>query len=402
MTTARTVLFGAFTLGLGVSITLSQGAFIGLAALLAWRLLRDPEARRAARWPLLWPLVAFTAACLVSAAASARPLAAIVDSRDLLLAGVVWVTLDALRDEDAARRFLTALAVATALAAVLGLTQVAVCPESEFTGRWPRILFHRCARARGFFSIYMTLAGVLVLVLLATLPRLLPGGRRMRWFAGVWLVNLAGLVGTYTRGAWAGFAAGALVMVALFRRGRFWLLGGLAALTLALVLGPPGVRARVLSMTDPNEATFHERFNMARSGVAIWRDHPWLGTGKGGLKEVYARYALPGSLRQRTSHVHNTPIQIAAERGVFALAAWLWIWIAFFLDAGRVLRRLPPDRAGSRRLVAGAICAIAGFLVTGLSEFSFGDSEVVMVAFAVMALPYVVARGRAERARADQ
>ena len=54
----------------------------------------------------------------------------------------------------------------------------------------------------------MTLAGVLNLVLLATLPRLLPGGFR-KWNAPVWLVTLGGLAMTYTRGAWIGLGAGA-------------------------------------------------------------------------------------------------------------------------------------------------------------------------------------------------
>jgi hypothetical protein len=36
------------------------------------------------------------------------------------------------------------------------------------------------------------------------------------------------------------------------------------------------------------------------------------------------------------------------------------------------------------------MAAIVGFLVAGLSEYNFGDSEVAMVAWAVMALPWVV------------
>jgi hypothetical protein len=41
-----------------------------------------------------------------------------------------------------------------------------------------------------------------------------------------------------------------------------------------------------------------------------------------------------------------------------------------------------------RALVAGSVAAVTGFLVAGLSEYNFGDSEVVMVAWAVMALPW--------------
>ena len=41
--------------------------------------------------------------------------------------------------------------------------------------------------------------------------------------------------------------------------------------------------------------------------------------------------------------------------------------------------------------------AVTGFLVGGLSEYSFGDSEVVMLAWTIMALPSVVAKGMTGR-----
>jgi hypothetical protein len=72
---------------------------------------------------------------------------------------------------------------------------------------------------------------------------------------------------------------------------------------------------------------------------------------------------------------------------LLGLAAWLWIWAAFFREALGALRRLPADGARARALVAGSLIAIAGFLVAGLSEYSFGDAEVVMVAWVLMAMP---------------
>jgi hypothetical protein len=47
--------------------------------------------------------------------------------------------------------------------------------------------------------------------------------------------------------------------------------------------------------------------------------------------------------------------------------------------------------------VVGSIAAVTGFLVGGLSEYSFGDSEVVMLAWTVMALPSAVAKGMTGR-----
>jgi hypothetical protein len=44
-----------------------------------------------------------------------------------------------------------------------------------------------------------------------------------------------------------------------------------------------------------------------------------------------------------------------------------------------------------RTLVIGVQAAIVSFLVAGLFEYNFGDTEVVLVAVALMALPFVVA-----------
>ena len=66
MDTLRRLLFAAFVVGLGLSITLSQSALAALAALWLWRL-RDPEARQAVALPLWAPVLAFAGATLVSA-----------------------------------------------------------------------------------------------------------------------------------------------------------------------------------------------------------------------------------------------------------------------------------------------------------------------------------------------
>ena len=120
----------------------------------------------------------------------------------------------------------------------------------------------------------------------------------------------------------------------------------------------------------------------------MWRERPLLGVGPGGVKRQYERYALPEAFKKRTSHVHSAPLQILVERGVLGLGAWLWIWAAFLARAIGLLRRLPGEARAERALVAGSLAAIVGFLVGGLSEYNFGDSEVVMVAWALMALPW--------------
>jgi len=388
VTAPRRAVFGAFVIGLGVSITLSQTALALLALLWLWRL-RDPEARATARWPLWQPVLAFSAVSVISALASGDPVTALGACKGLLLVAALYVTADALAGPADGHRFLSVLLVVVTVAAVVGLLQTVACPGPAADYGSPGWLYHRCYRARGFFSIYMTLAGVLSLVLLATVPRLLPGAAFLRWPTLPWLVSLAGLLATYTRGAWMGFAAGVLALLPMTRKGRWLLLGGLIVLGLAALAGHQQLRQRVLTLGDPRDPTVTERVYMWRSGLKMWRQHPVLGVGPGGVRREYESYALPEAVKKRAGHVHNTPLQILVERGVLGLAAWLWIWVAFIARGIGLLRRLPEEAARERALVVGSLATIVGFLVAGLSEYNFGDSEVVMVAWALMALPWV-------------
>ena len=390
----RRGLLGAFVLGLGFSITLSETALAALTLHWLWRL-RDPVVRRQARLPLLGPVLAFSGATLVSALASGHAASSLAASKGLLLTLALWVIVDALTGAHDADRLLSALLLVGAAAAAIGLVQVVACPPAPPAGGLGAWFFHRCSRARGPFSIYMTLAGVLTLLLLATAPRLLPSAARRPWAAGPWLLMVLGLAATYVRGAWLGFAAGTLALAPMIRRGRVLLIVGLLALAALALSGPEPLRHRIRSMADPEEATIKERIYMWQSGLAMLLEHPVLGAGPGGVKREYARFALPEAIKKRTGHLHNTPLQILVERGVVGLLAWLWIWGVFYVRAGVVLRRLGHGEARERAIVVGSLAAVTGFLVTGLSEYSFGDSEVLLVAWTVMALPFVVARDAA-------
>ena len=407
--TVRRFLLGAFVVGLGFSITLSETALALLTLLWLWRL-RDPEVRRAQVWPLWAPVLAFSVVSVISALASGHAVHGLLASKGVLLAATLFVTADALPGSHAADRFLSALAVVSAGAALVGLVQVGLCPGPEPVDWWPRFIYHHCERARGFFSIYMTLAGILTIVVLAMLPRVMPGRGFRPASVLLWLTALAGLIATFTRGAWLGLAAGAVAVLPAFRRRGWIALGALALIFVGLLVMPSEIRLRfltlnelrhrILTMADPREAGIQERRYMWESGLAMWRERPLLGWGPGGVKREYERYARPEAFKKRTGHVHNTPLQILVERGLLGFTAWLLIWVVFYARAIGRLWRLDVSLIRERALVVGSVAAVTGFLVGGLSEYNFGDSEVVMVAWAVMALPYVVARGMESRAPA--
>src|SRR5262249_27959750 len=168
----RVILLGAFALGLAVSITLAETALTLLALRLAWRLLSGRA--RLAGWPLAWPFAAWIGVSLRAAGLSAEPLQSLVTAaKGVLLIAAFYTMLDAVHDAGAADRFLSSLLVLLAIVAVLGIVQVAMCPGPGGTASALGPLGRKCHRARGFYSIYMTLAGVLSLILLGTASRLL-------------------------------------------------------------------------------------------------------------------------------------------------------------------------------------------------------------------------------------
>jgi hypothetical protein len=394
----------AFALGLAVSITLAEVALTLLALRLAWRVATGRA--RVDRWPLGIPVLAWAGVSLLAALLSPEPLDAAVSAlRGLVLIVALYVALDALPDAAAADRWLAGLFALLAIVGAIGVLQVALCPwlapRAGTLGAIPIVgrALVKCHRAHAFYSIYMTLAGVLSLVLLAVLPRLLPGGGAARASAGwraAWLVGGAGLAMTYVRGAWVGFAVGVAALLALVRRGRLLLVAGVVVLVVVVLL-VPGVRRRAESIVDPSDPTARERVLMWRSGLAMVRDHPLVGVGPGGVKREYPRYASPRVLQQHRGHLHDVPLQVLVERGVLGLLAWLALFAAFFRRALAVLRALPAAAAMERALVTGAVAAIAAFLVGGLTEYNFGDSEVVVVAWVVMAVPFITARSTIPR-----
>ena len=161
------------------------------------------------------------------------------------------------------------------VAAIVGLAQTIACPGPAADYGPPAWLYHRCFRARGFFSIYMTLAGVLSLVLLATLPRLLPGAALSRWPTLPWLVSLVGLAGHLYTGRLDGIRRRCAGAAPHDPQGAMaCCLAVSSLLGVAALAGPSQLRQRFLTMGDLRDPTVTERVYMWRSGLTLWRQPP--------------------------------------------------------------------------------------------------------------------------------
>ena len=380
-------LVGAYIVGLGVSITLAEAALGVLAVRWLWRLV---SGRARPGWPLLWPIGAFTVVTLVTALLSGRPTDSLLAARNVFLLAGLWVVRDALPDVASARRALLGVLAVLGVVALVGIGQVAFCEELAAWAPTLGRVATKCHRAHAFYSIYMTLAGVLSVVLLASFPTLIQSRGRPVWAPVVWTLALVAFAVTYVRGAWLGFAAGVAILGASLRHGRGVLFGSLVGLAVVLLL-LPGVRGRARTIVDPSDPTSSERVLMWRSGLAMARDFPLTGVGPNQVKRIYPQYAAPEVTNKSRGHLHSSPIQILVERGIFGLATWLWLFAAFFVRATRAAARTASDAAASA-VVTGGMASTAAFLAAGLFEHNFGDSEVLLAATFVMSLVFVADR----------
>ena len=319
----------------------------------------------------LWfiPLALYALATLGSAAFSLNPVASFMDSKQLLLFLIVPIVCRLARGERALTVTTIIISIGAA-SAIVGIVQYGIL-EYDHLGRRPQ----------GALTHYMTYSGLLMVVSVVATARVLFHAKDRTWSALVMPALLVALALTLTRSAWVGTCVGLSLLLVLK---DFRLLAALPVLA-ALFFGfaPPQVTDRLYSTFDLQDPTNRDRLAMARTGVRIIQDYPLTGVGPNMVQEVYADYRDANAVQSTNPHLHNVPMQIAAERGLPALALWLWFVLSVVISS---FRRLQTTTYKS--LPAGGLAALAAMLAAGLFEYNFGDSEFLMMLLVIITLPY--------------
>ncbi len=357
----------------GQSVLFSAAALVWLAVIVRDR-----------RWPatprFFLPLAIYVALTLASAAMSVDPRASFVDSRQLVLFLMVPIVARFARNARATQTIDVIIAIGAA-GALVGIVQYAMFGYN-----------HLNQRPVGLLSHYMTYSGVLMLVTCAAVARLLFHPKDWVWPAVAVPALLAALAVTLSRSAYVGTALAVMCLVAL----RNWklLLVAPVLFVIGFAIAPGVVRDRVRSALDSNDASRRDRIAMLEMGAAITRDYPFFGVGPEMIDKVYTKYRPDYAVNPTNPHLHNDVAQIAAERGLPALAAWLWFVGVAFWDLLKQVRR------GPARAVAGAgLAALVGMVGAGLLEYNFGDSEFLMLFLGLITLPFAATQANREDAR---
>jgi O-antigen ligase len=357
----------AIQFSIGVAHALYALTLIGWAALLIVER-RRPQAPRFAL-----PLAIYALLTLVSAAFSTDPTTSVIDSRQLLLFLLVPLTYDLIIG-DWADHASTAIMSAGAVSGLVGIAQYAI------------LNYNLDQRPHGTLGMYMTYSGLTMLIVCLAVAQVLFARQGRTWPALVVPALAVALAVTFTRNTWIGAASAVAV---LFLMKDFRLLAILPVVAVVFFLAAPAdIQQRFFSIFDSGNLSNRDRLAMLEAGGRIVRDHPLTGVGPDMVLRAYPHYRTADAVLEMPPHLHNVPVQVAAERGLPAMAVWLWFVAVAALDLKRLF-----DRATARRwLPAAGLAVIVAMLTAGLFEYNFGDSEFLMLFLFLITLPFSASR----------
>jgi putative inorganic carbon (hco3(-)) transporter len=201
--------------------------------------------------------------------------------------------------------------------------------------------------------------------------------------------QLAGLVLTYSRGAWLAWIASMVFLLVISKRWRLILCLLLVPAVLYAFVKPLQERALTL-MTPQTDIALNDRMRVMKGALELGYENPILGIGygRGRLKEAL-KPTYEGTADETSPiwHAHNVYVELFAETGILGLGAFLWLMARAF---SRVMRQANSAKDEKAIIWIALGAAWVGFVVAGLGDVPFYHHEPRIFFFTLLGLSSVV------------
>lgn len=174
----------------------------------------------------------------------------------------------------------------------------------------------------------------------------------------IFIMLLANLILSFTRGSWLGFALGLLFLAVI--KYRKWLLA------IPFVAGGsmliPFIRERLLSILQFQDTTLG-RIKLWKTGWYMFKDHFWLGVGNGNFLTYYPEYIKKHptlTVYKNQATVHNSYLKMFAELGIFGGLIFTGIYGMMFYMTYSLLKKTKKYKVH--------VLAFLGFLIAYLFQ----------------------------------
>ncbi len=324
------------------------------------------------RTPLDYYFAGFLVVQVLATIFSSDPLQSLILSKRVLLIGLVYFFATIITTETRARRLVATLLGTAVLVAVIGVLKLLLGGPGDNT-------------RLSIFQFYMTTSELLTIAALLLFPFAIhprtPRSVRALVIASMVPV-LVSLWATVTRGAYVAVTAGVL-FIAIVRNRRI-VIPVILLVAVLILFAPPYIKARIESIVDVNHPENKVRLELWKAGIAIFRDHPVVGVGDIDSGHLIDKYADP-SLPRLWGHLHNTLLQVLVNYGVIGFI----VFVAMFVRVAGVEWRiftLVRDDWFKGSFAIGVLAALVAFFVNGLTEWNFGDQEVITLIWTTLGI----------------
>lgn len=134
-------------------------------------------------------------------------------------------------------------------------------------------------------------------------------------------------------------------------------------------------RSRLLSIFDPYLPSNTVRFKLWKAGWNMFLDHPLFGVGDIDLQNLYKEYKSYYD-KEIQGHMHNNFVHVLVILGVFGFLAVVYLLFKLLLIEIKIYKETKGKEFISSYAL-GALAAYCSFLVAGLTEWNFGDHEII-------------------------
>jgi hypothetical protein len=241
-------------------------------------------------------------------------------------------------------------------------------------------------KAQGTLGHYVDFAVMLMEIACmawAVLLSLEPRRRALRLF---FLIAFAAVTGalflTETRAALGGLVIGGFLSVLLLtgRQVRTWATAALVVLVVAGALWIHHTRGSLAFGGNDPGTQFREM--MWKDGFRLIGEHPWFGVGMETIRTHWMQWDIRAFyVFHDESHFHNDMIQIAVERGLPALAAWLWFVTAYIIFLVRMIFRARERSRFAAGAATGVLASFVAFQITSIVHYDLGIESLAMILF---------------------
>ncbi len=371
------------------SITIGEIFFI--AALISW--VYGAVARKSGfggffTSPLAFPMGVFALLHLVSAVFGVDAINGIKDFRKIYLLLMFFLAMNAIASEEGIKKCAGLFSAGSGLIGLYAITNTVI----------HRYLNHeQNFRASSFSGTYMMAGGMLMMGVIVTagiLAYLFINERKkmglIAIFSAMFVLAAGGLIFTFTRGSWIAAFAGIVIIAAVADK-RIVAVFIIALFAAGFLARDTDVAKRVLNTFQMKGRTSEmERVHMWKAGLNIIKDHPVIGIGTGNLEKVYPKYRMPEAVESNAGHLHNNLIQVAVIDGLPGLAAYLWIFAAFWISLYKAFQK-EDNKLLKSAIITGFSVNIAFFL-NGFFEYNLFSSQVALIFWFLMGITYAAIR----------